>query len=103
MDQSNVNNLFNWPKPRSTKELRSFLRLSGYYRRFIQGYETIAKPLIKLLKKKEWVWTMSIDEAFQALKVAISSAHILVLSDFDKEFCVDTDASDIRAGAVLHQ
>ncbi|KAA3465423.1 Transposon Tf2-6 polyprotein [Gossypium australe] len=65
-----------------------------------KGYETITKPLIKILKKKEWAWTTSVDEAFQALKVAISSSPVLVLPDFDKEFCVDTDTSDIRVGVV---
>ncbi|KAL4285207.1 hypothetical protein GQ457_16G013510 [Hibiscus cannabinus] len=103
MDREKVSCIPEWPSPKSVKELRGFLGLSGYYRRFIQGYGNIAKPLTDLLRKDGWKWLESEEIAFQKLKEAICSAPNLALPDFREEFTIEADASDFGVGAVLIQ
>lgn len=104
MDRSKVMNVLDWPPPKSIKELRGFLGLSGYYRRFIRGYGLMAKPLTVLLRKGVlWEWTEQEQQAFKHLKSAICQAPILTLSNFQEQFCVETDASGKGVGAVLQQ
>jgi hypothetical protein len=61
-------------------ELKGFLGLIGYYRRFVKGYGILAKPLTQLLKKKQFLWDSTIDSAFQNLKHAMTTTLVLVLS-----------------------
>ncbi|KAL4323351.1 hypothetical protein GQ457_11G000120 [Hibiscus cannabinus] len=103
MDQSKVSCILDWPAPSSIKELRGFLGLSGYYRRFIRGYGIIAKPLIDLLKNGGWKWTQEEEETLEKLKQSVSSAPILALPDYSLEFIVETDASEMGVGAILIQ
>ncbi|KAA3452986.1 Transposon Ty3-G Gag-Pol polyprotein [Gossypium australe] len=104
MDSSKIAAVVDCPFPKSVKELRGFLRLSGYYRRFIKNYGLIAKPLTTLLKKEvRWQWTSVEQAAFDTLKNTICQAPVLVLPDFQEPFCVETDASGSRVGAVLQQ
>ena len=94
------------PLPSNIKEVRTFLGLTGYYRRFIANYATVAQPLTKLTSKEycnNFVWTDECTAAFDKLKQLLCSAPILCYPDFDREFMLQTDASDVGQGAVLSQ
>lgn len=103
MDPEKVQCIQAWPKPLTVKALRGFLGLAGYYRRFIQHFGLIAKPLTDMLKTNNFTWTTQAETAFTHLKTAITTAPVLALPDFDKEFTIETDASGLGIGAVLTQ
>lgn len=92
-----------WPQPRTIRALRGFLKLVGFYRRFIKGYATLATPLTKLLTCDQLVWSSEADLAFQSLKDTISNTPVLVLPNFNIPFVVEIEASGSRMGAVLSQ
>jgi hypothetical protein len=82
-DPHKVDAVVNWPVPMNVKELRSFLGLAGYYRRFVKHFALIAKPLTELLKKGVlFIWTQDHELSFDTLKTSISSAPVLALPDF---------------------
>lgn len=104
MDERKVTAIVEWPAPSKVPELRSFLGLANYYRRFVLGYSKKVSPLMDLLKKNQkWEWTVECQGAFDKLKMAVTSAPVLGLPDFQKPFEVHTDASDRAIGGVLVQ
>jgi len=92
-----------WPTPRSPRALCGFLGLVGFYRRFIQGYATLAAPLTRLLCQGQFNWNQEATDAFQNLKNALTAAPVLALPDFSAPFVVETDASGAGMGAMLMQ
>ena len=93
-----------FPTPQSVKEVRQFLGLASYYRRFVGGFAKLAQPLHSLTcKGARFVWTTECAGAFQALKDALVEPPVLMYPDFDKSFVLETDASARGLGAVLSQ
>ena len=90
--------------PTYVNEVHGFLGLAGYYRKFVQHFGIIARPLFNLLKKhQQFVWTSDTQQAFDTLKLKLVSAPVLQLPDFTKKFTIDTDACAYGVGAVLQQ
>ena len=103
-DSKKVKAVLDFPQPQNSAELKSFLGLAGYYRRFMAGFSQIAAPLFALQKKgATFDWTSECQQAFEALKKRLTSAPILAFPDFTKPFCLATDASEKGLGAVLSQ
>ncbi|KAL5567930.1 hypothetical protein UlMin_024505 [Ulmus minor] len=93
-----------WAAPTSVTEIRSFLGLAGYYRRFVEGFSKIAAPLTTLTRKgKKYEWTEKCDESFQELKNRLTTAPTLTLPTEDEDFVIFSDASKLGLGAVLMQ
>ncbi|GJY37142.1 putative reverse transcriptase domain-containing protein [Tanacetum coccineum] len=104
VDPSKVESVKNWKTPESSTEIRSFLGLAGYYRRFIENFSKIAKPLTLLTQKnKTYVWGDEQEEAFRILKEKLCNAPVLALPDGPDDFVVYCDASKLGFGCVLMQ
>jgi hypothetical protein len=103
-DPQKIAPIVKWEAPVDAKQLRSFLGMAGYYRKFVRGYGIISKVLTELLRKGvQFVWTSEHEASFQALKAALTSTPVLALPDFSKKFTIETDACDRGIGAVLMQ
>jgi len=93
-----------WPTPNEVCDVRSFLGLASYYRRFVPTFAEIAAPLHSLtMKNKKFDWTSECDRAFVRLKYALISSPILAMPNDTDPFLLDTDACDVSIGAVLSQ
>ncbi|KAL7608079.1 hypothetical protein Lser_V15G12595 [Lactuca serriola] len=92
MDERKIKAISKWEPPKNVSELRSFLSLVNYYRRFISEYSARSTPLTDLLKKKvAWEWTDRCQEMFEELKKAVMKEPILALPNYSKPFQVQTD------------
>ncbi|XP_072087272.1 uncharacterized protein [Arachis hypogaea] len=104
VDPSKVEAVIEWERPTTVTEVRSFLGLTGYYRRFIEGFSRIALPMTKLTRKEvPFVWTSECEESFQTLKQKLTSAPVLILPKLHEPFEVYCDASLKGLGCVLMQ
>ncbi|GJS62134.1 putative reverse transcriptase domain-containing protein [Tanacetum coccineum] len=103
-DPAKIESIKDWTSPKSPTEIRQFLGLAGYYRRFIEGFSKIAKPMTKLTQKKvKFEWGDKQEAAFQLLKQKLCSAPILALPEGSEDFIAYCDASKKGLGAVLMQ
>ncbi|KAG8489111.1 hypothetical protein CXB51_017135 [Gossypium anomalum] len=104
VDPRKIEAILEWKPPRSVTEIRSFLGLAGYYRRFVEGFSVLAAPLTKLIKKgAPFVWTNKQQEAFEKLKEVLTEAPVLIQPESGKDFTVYSDASHVGLGCVLMQ
>jgi hypothetical protein len=104
MDPNKVRDVLDWKPPRTMHQVRNFLRLAGYYRRFISKFSRIAKPITDLLKKDEkYVWNAEHDEAFKTLKKLLTTTPVLAQLDITKSFNIYCDGSSTGLGCVLMQ
>ena len=102
VDPAKIEAVVQWEQPKTPTEVRSFLGLAGYYRRFIQGFSSIAAPLTRLTRKEEqFRWTEECEHSFRTLKERLTSAPILALPDGHEDFVVYTDASGVGLGFIL--
>ncbi|KAI3669787.1 hypothetical protein L6452_41194 [Arctium lappa] len=104
VDPAKIEAMMSWEPPTSPTEIRRFLGLAGYYRRFIQDFSKIATPLTSLTRKNvKFLWTDAQEQAFQTLKRKLCEAPILSLSEGSEDFVVFSDTSKMRLGCVLMQ
>lgn len=103
-DPEKIKKIVEYPQPTTTTQVRSFLGIASYYRRFIKDFAAIARPLHDQTKtKKKIPWTQQTTESFETLKKLLTTAPVLARPDFNKEFILVTDASKLGLGCVLSQ
>ena len=104
VDPSKIEAIQDWKRPERVTEIRSFLGLAGYYRRFIKDFSKIVVPLTSLTKKGvKYIWSDKCEASFQKLKELLSDAPILVIPEGNQDFVVYTDVSRVGLDAVLMQ
>jgi hypothetical protein len=103
-DPGKVETVLHFPTPRNVTSVKSFLGLTGYYRKYVRSYTSLAGPLFELTKKDvAFVWDMGCEQAYQALKAALANAPVLTRPDFKRTFWLDMDWSPKGVGAILSQ
>jgi hypothetical protein len=104
VDPSKVQDVLSWNARTSASDIQSFLGLVVYYRRFIEGFSKISKPMNEFLEKdKKFKWTSACEASFQELKKRLMTALILVMPDMEKPFSIYCDVSRQGLGCVLMQ
>jgi hypothetical protein len=104
VDPSKVKDILEWKSPTTVHQVQSFLGLAGYYRRFIPDFSKIVKPITGLLKNNiKFDWSSKFNEAFEQLKVLLTTAPVLAQPDIEKPFDVYCDALGSGLGCVLMQ
>ncbi|XP_031127721.1 uncharacterized protein LOC116029820 [Ipomoea triloba] len=104
VDPTKIKAVMDWPAPTTVAEVRSFLGLASYYKRFVRDFSRIAKPMTNLMKKTtKFMWDVNCEEAFQELKRRLTSAPILTLPSGIEGFEIYSDASKKGLGCVLMQ
>ncbi|WMV30121.1 hypothetical protein MTR67_023506 [Solanum verrucosum] len=102
VDPKKTNAVKSWPRHLSPSDIRTFLGLDGYYKRFVKGYSSIASPLTALTQKKtKFIWSEVCEKSLQELKDGLTSAPVLTLLEGTDAFVVYCDASRIWLGCVL--
>jgi hypothetical protein len=102
VDPDKVRDVLDWKPPMDVTQVRNFLGLAGYYRRFILNFSKISKPITELLKKgNKYVWSQDSDEAFKTLKKLLTTSPVLAQPDITKPFDVYCDASSTSLGCAL--
>jgi hypothetical protein len=102
VDPAKVKEIMEWRVPTTVTEIRSFLGLAGYYRRFIEGFSKIVKPMTSLLEKgREFKWDEKCQDSFDLLKKRLMSPPVLVMPDLQKGFDIYCDACGQGLGCVL--
>ncbi len=103
-DLGKIDAVMRFPEPRMVTDVRSFLGLTGYYQKYVQGYSQLAGPLFDLTRKDVvFVWSRNCQQAFDTLKKALVDAPTLIRLDFSRPFCLDVDWSTRGIGAILSQ
>lgn len=104
MDPVKVEGVSKWPEPENVKDVQSFLGFVNFYRRFIQDFADLARPLHDLTKKGTvWRWSPRQQQAFDDLKRSVTSSPVLIFPDDNKPYKLEADSSDYATGAVLSQ
>jgi len=103
VDETKIQAIKQWVVPTSIKQLRAFLGLASYYRKFIRNFAMLAAPLTDLLKKDAFHWSTKSKQAFDSLKTTLTHTPVLALPNFAKPFVLETDASGTGIGAILSQ
>ena len=102
MEERKVKGVLEWPTPKSVKDVQKFLGLANYYRQFIEGFATVARPLHDLVKKdKKWEWMEREERVFRELKGRFTKKPVLAAPDINKKMRIEVDASDYAMGGVL--
>ena len=103
MDPEKIKAMVDWPLSQNLTELRGFLGLIGYYRKFVHSYMAIVAPHTNLLKKDSFTRSSKAQMGFKELNLAMASALVLILPNFEEDFVLEIDALDVGIGAVLLQ
>lgn len=104
VDPDKVRPIVEFPPPKTLRQLRQFLGMAGWYRKFLADFSTLTFDMTELLRKrKQFEWSCRAQKSFELLKTRLSSAPLLVHADFSKPFIVQCDASSVGVGAVLAQ
>ena len=103
VDLEKIKAIIEWPRPKNLTELRGFIGICTYYRKFVKGFSQLTSPLTDLTKKYYFQWHEGAEKYFQRMKEVISNCPILALHDFSKPFVRECDALGEGIGAILKQ
>ena len=104
MDPERIRIIQEWPRPECVKEVRSFIGMLQYFRKFIKDFAKLSTPLTNLTKKDvKWSWNTETEDSFQVLKELMTKPPVLAHPDFERSFILTTDASGFAIGGVLSQ
>ena len=101
MDSQKIKAVKQWPRPTSAIDIRNFLGLAGYYRRFMEGFSSIASPLTRLTQKMvKFQWSNNYEKSFAELKTRLTTAPVLTLPEGSDDYVIYCDASMVCLGCV---
>ena len=104
IDPKKIKAIEEWPIPKDVTDVQSFMGITGYYRRFIEGFSRIANPITSLQKKgKKFEWSQKYEASFKKIKILLTTAPILRIVDPNRDFIVCTNACNDALGGVLTQ